>query len=504
MKLYLFPALMLLVPAATAQYYTFEGTGQSDRFGASVAPAGDIDGDGATDILVGEPRYLGGFCGEPFLSKVRLYSGRTGEQLLVITEDVDQHLGRVVAGVGDVNGDGVPDLAAATGGDFCCYMGFVGARVFSGATGGQLLAIPKDWYDLFGAAIFGPGDIDGDGRADLILGSPDDNQVAVHRGSDGSLIWSHTGSLRDTGKYVTSPGDWSGDGVPDVAFSTSQGIELRSGIDGQLLGSYPVTGTNALDPIDGDGAPPLELLVSRSGEAIILDSSLQVTGTLNGYSRARAASDFTGDGSEDLLVSDSMGVGLASIPDGYLVRLHTGAVTSMASLGDATDDSIGDVVIGREGGFQGGKAWVYNGYRSPEPMTYCSPAAVNSTGVPARIGYTGTWSIGNGNLSLTASDLPDSMPGIFYYGPNAIQTPFGNGFRCVGAGSLGTFRLGPPLTPVGGKVTRPLDFGSGPLGSGPGAVSPGVTFNFQFWYRDIPAGGAFFNLSEALQVFFIP
>ena len=74
------------------------------------------------------------------------------------------------------------------------------------------------------------------------------------------------------------------------------------------------------------------------------------------------------------------------------------------------------------------------------------------------------------------------MPGqfaLFFTGPEEIQVPFGDGFRCVGAGSVGLFRLGPPQL-------------------------PGERRSFQLWYRDPAAGGSGFNLSNGVTVTFCP
>jgi hypothetical protein len=92
--------------------------------------------------------------------------------------------------------------------------------------------------------------------------------------------------------------------------------------------------------------------------------------------------------------------------------------------------------------------------------------------------------------------------GIFLYGPAQQQTPFGNGNLCVGGG---VFRLQPfvfkDLVGYGGIS---LNFSQPPVGSGPGKITPGSTWNFQAWFRDTAAGGAGFNLSNALSATFVP
>jgi hypothetical protein len=133
------------------------------------------------------------------------------------------------------------------------------------------------------------------------------------------------------------------------------------------------------------------------------------------------------------------------------------------------------------------------------PRVYCSTSP-NSNGSGAHIGSEGTPSLGANALSLTVSAASASKPGIFYYGSNQIQIPFGDGYRCVGAGSTGVFRLPVVFTDSAGDAQQGLDF------SVPGAladnIQAGELWNFQFWFRDPMAGGATFNLSDALEITF--
>jgi len=133
------------------------------------------------------------------------------------------------------------------------------------------------------------------------------------------------------------------------------------------------------------------------------------------------------------------------------------------------------------------------------PRAYCSTSP-NSNGAGARIGSEGTPSLGANSFSLRVSAASTSKPGIFYYGPNQIQIPFGDGSRCVGAGGIGVLRLPLVFTDSSGDAAQALDFSSpGQLSDN---VQAGEVWNFQFWYRDPLAGGATFNLSDALEVTF--
>jgi hypothetical protein len=118
---------------------------------------------------------------------------------------------------------------------------------------------------------------------------------------------------------------------------------------------------------------------------------------------------------------------------------------------------------------------------------YCE-ALVNSTGAPGRLTASGSSQSGSGNqLVLTATDVPD-QPGIFFHGPSQIHAPFGNSFLCVGSPIV---RLLPPVVASGGIATRTVDNG---------AFVPGQIRNFQYWFRDPQAGGAFYGTTDAASV----
>ncbi len=133
---------------------------------------------------------------------------------------------------------------------------------------------------------------------------------------------------------------------------------------------------------------------------------------------------------------------------------------------------------------------------------FCTSVA-NSSGSPATISVSGQASILANDMTLSAASSAIQTVGLFFYGANQVQVPFGDGFRCVG-GML--FRLPPPLSSdTSGAVQRALDFTQSPLSSGPGEIQPGSTWNFQYWFRDpFGTGGAGFNLSDGLSINFFP
>jgi hypothetical protein len=120
---------------------------------------------------------------------------------------------------------------------------------------------------------------------------------------------------------------------------------------------------------------------------------------------------------------------------------------------------------------------------------YCSSSA-NSTGGAAVITASGSNSIGANNLDLDAQPVPD-QPGVFFYGDNQIDIPFGNGRLCT-AGSI--VRLG-VVVGAGNVANQNVDTT---------AFSNGDSKNFQFWFRDPAGGGAFFDTSDAVNIVFTP
>jgi subtilisin family serine protease len=132
------------------------------------------------------------------------------------------------------------------------------------------------------------------------------------------------------------------------------------------------------------------------------------------------------------------------------------------------------------------------------PTAYCS-GLPNSVGPGAAIGSSGTVSISSNDLVLYADLCPPSVFGLFYYGPLQTSLPLGDGLRCVD-GAL--TRLAPRQTDTLGSASQALDLSVTPFDAGNGQVLPGTSMNFQFWYRDLAAGGAGSNLSDALSVTF--
>ncbi|MBU0953270.1 MAG: integrin alpha [Nanoarchaeota archaeon] len=140
--------------------YSISGAADYEAFGQAVSGVGDVDLDGSADFLVTGPQYeVPG--GASDIGRAVLYSGRDGSVIHSWTgEEQADELGHAVSGAGDVDGDGVPDVLVGirdqlTGGcRECTFNGW--AYVFSGATGQKLYEWEGEHdQSLFGTAVSG-------------------------------------------------------------------------------------------------------------------------------------------------------------------------------------------------------------------------------------------------------------------------------------------------------------------------------------------------------------
>ena len=143
-------------------------------------------------------------------------------------------------------------------------------------------------------------------------------------------------------------------------------------------------------------------------------------------------------------------------------------------------------------GLDSGSAYVF---RAGVGATTCA-SKVNSTGASAALSVVGSASVAANDMTLSAWPTPASATGIFFFGPDPAEQPFGNGLRCLGGSIL-------RLSPVVAKhhvLSRKIDLAAPPLA---GNVLPGSTWYAQAWFRDVPAGGALFNTSSGLVLTFV-
>ncbi|MCA9772367.1 MAG: FG-GAP repeat protein, partial [Myxococcales bacterium] len=261
--------------AARAQsiLYTYDGPFARDDFGAAVAGAGDVDGDGFADLIVGAPDAGSG------TGLVTVFSGRHGAPLFALAIGSDDALfGSAVDGVGDLDGDGFGEILAGSPGERASGVYPYGAaRIFSGVDGAQRRFFGLGArYDSFGAAVAGLGDVDGDTVPDFAIGVPGDDvngsgsgSVQVISGADGTglhFLIAEVGA-GSFGASIASAGDVDLDGVPDIivgassghsahVFSGGTGAEIHVFQDGYFGDGFGAAVAGAGD-LNGDDTPDL-------------------------------------------------------------------------------------------------------------------------------------------------------------------------------------------------------------------------------------------------------
>ena len=261
------------------------GETKEGRFGESVASAGDFDGDGFPDILVGAPKEES-FTPPRNAGAVWIYSGQNGALLQRLNggEDGDR-FGKAIAGGSDFNQDGVLDIVIGAPGKFIDGLGPVGSvSVFSGSDG----ALLHEWYGRFNGDRFGntlaiAGDVDADGVDDIIIGVPtatpnlavEAGSAFVYSGRDGTLIhqWHGSKFLDNLGRSVAGAGDIDQDGHADLIvgipgkdtadeYSVGQ-VNVYSGRDGSIVYSWQGlsrteflgTSVASVGDVNGDAIP---------------------------------------------------------------------------------------------------------------------------------------------------------------------------------------------------------------------------------------------------------
>lgn len=350
-----------------------DGTADNELFGWSISTAGDVNGDGFGDIVVGAPQYSNGEINE---GRIYVFSGNTSglnasPVLTVESNQAGSQLGFCVAGAGDANGDGYSDILASA--PYYNNQGQV--SLFTGSAGGAN-ATPQWVLDgtqaeaHFGYSLASAGDVNGDGFSDVIIGAPlydngqtDEGRVCLYVGSSAGLnttpAWIGESDQANAryGHSVSSAGDVNNDGYSDIII----GANLFDGTQSNEGRAYLYHGN------------PSGLNTNFSWSASSGQNSVQF-----GCAVATAG-DVNNDGFGDVIVGAYQFTngrtylyqggpsGLESIAAWIEESDQSGSQFgySAASAGDVNGDGFGDIIIGAplydDGQADEGKAFLYYG-----------------------------------------------------------------------------------------------------------------------------------------------
>jgi hypothetical protein len=327
--------------ATGAELYAILGPRADMEFGAAIAALGDVTGDRVPDFAVGAP----GDANDAGFVSVR--SGLTGAEVIGIAGIggvPGARFGAALARIGDVDGDGIDDLVVGAPSDDPLVQSSLAVHCLPGGVAPWVLF--GSWQEHLGASMASLGDVDGDGLADVAVGLVGEQPAAVSQlfrlspRGNGSVtihaIWSLPERCFDC---VAAAGDLDGDGRTEVLAASPE----RRVLVLQALGLAAVR--EVLPPRAGEGfGTAVAGIGDRNGDGVP-DYAVGAPLAASGAGRAYVYDGATGveltqvDGA----AGDGLGAAFAVLPDLDGDRAPEWAVARPAALGSAVDSGAVDV-----------------------------------------------------------------------------------------------------------------------------------------------------------------
>jgi len=327
-------------------------------FGWSVSGAGDINDDGVRDVIVGALNEDGGASAA---GRAYIFSGADGsplDTLISPNPKAGGGFGSSVAGIGDINNDGRGDLIVGAYRENGGASAAGRAYIFSGAGGGLLrtLTSPAPRFEgLFGQSVSGVKDVNGDGVSDIVIGTQQTTgRVYIFSGLDGSLL--HT---------LQSPSPEPADNL-----GGARGIDDVNGDGrGDVIAGVPTA----------DGGSGRAYIFSGADGSLLHTLASPNPQLLGGFGwSVSGVPDLNFDGRGDVVIGASgqnlngehrayifSGAdGRLLITLGFLTPSSHSFAASVSGLDDVNHDERGDVLVEEslfEGGNAYGNAYIFSG-----------------------------------------------------------------------------------------------------------------------------------------------